>query len=201
MATPFSPFVGKRLKPDQKRRQSQVPADLIDWDAPEIPELDKQRIIYEDHIKEIVEDYEIEILINEQINSVAHETYLSELNNQTGGYQSKIKDLENELKSQTDEYQAKIKSLEDGLQSKTDEFTANLKNLEDQLQSQIDESQTKIKMLEGELTTERSRVHLLLGQLKMTEDQENEKRSQLADYKIQLEAIRTRILSTHSGLS
>lgn len=108
MATPFSPFVGRPPKPAIKRRQSELPSDLIDWDAPEIPELEKQRIIYEDHIKEINEDHEIETLLTEQIFKVAHDTVV-------------------------DEYQAKQKKLED------------------------------------EVTKERSRVNLLLGQLKMFE--------------------------------
>lgn len=43
-----------------KRRQSELPSDLIDWEAPEMPELDKQRIIYETLIKEIKEENEID---------------------------------------------------------------------------------------------------------------------------------------------
>lgn len=108
MATPFSPFVGRQMKPGLKRRQSELPSDLIDWDAPEIPELEKQRIIYEDYIKELQEDHEVETILNEQLYEIAHVTMI-------------------------EEYQQNAKKLED------------------------------------ELTKERSRVHLLLGQLKMFE--------------------------------
>lgn len=118
MATPFSPFVRRQhVKHVLKRRQSELPSDLIDWDAPEIPELEKERIIYEACINELKEDHEIEILLNEQIFMVAHDTLL-------------------------------------------------------------EEHQSKVKCLEGEISKERSRVSLLLGQIKMFENnaKENDQR-------------------------
>lgn len=121
MATPFSPFVGRRPnKPLLKRRQSELPSDLIDWEAPTIPELDKQRIIYEDYIKEMEEDHQIETMLNEEIFQVAHECIV-------------------------DEYKAKL-----------NEATEQLKRSD--------------KTHKDELATEKSRVHLLLGQIKMYEN-------------------------------
>lgn len=134
MATPFSPFVGRKPKPALKRRQSELPSDLIDWDAPEIPELEKQRIIYEDHIREITEDNEIESIINEQIFTVAHEAI-------------------------AEEYQHQIKQLDD------------------------------------ELTKERSRVHLLLGQIKMSEENSKEYEVRVEDLENEVTAQRD-IIST-----
>lgn len=132
MATPFSPFVGRKPKPTLKRRQSELPSDLIDWDAPEIPELEKQRIIYEDHIREITEDNEIESLINEQIFTVAHEAI-------------------------TEEYQLQIKKIED------------------------------------ELTKERSRVHLILGQIKMSEENAKEYEARVEELENEVAAQRDTI--------
>lgn len=132
MATPFSPFVGRKPKPTLKRRQSELPSDLIDWDAPEIPELEKQRIIYEDHIREITEDDEIESLINEQIFIVAHEAI-------------------------SEQYQLQVKKLDD------------------------------------ELTKERTRVHLLLGQIKMSEESSREYEARVEDLEKEVTAQRDRI--------
>lgn len=73
-----------------KRRQSELPSDLIDWEAPEIPELDKQRIVYEDYIKELTEEHAIDQLLNEEIFTIAHETIVDE-------YKNKVKNLEEEV--------------------------------------------------------------------------------------------------------
>lgn len=124
MATPFSPFVGRRApKPVLKRRQSELPSDLIDWEAPTIPELEKQRIVYEDYIKEMDEDHQIETMLNEEIFQIAHNAIVDE-------YKTKLRTMSEELKD------------------------INSNN----------------KILKDEIATERSRVHLLLGQIKMFED-------------------------------
>lgn len=121
MATPFSPFVGRRpAKLLLKRRQSELPSDLIDWEAPTIPELEKQRIVYEDYIKEMDEDHQIETMLNEEIFQIAHDVIV-------------------------DEYKAKLNDV-------TEQFKRADKTHKD------------------ELATERSRVHLLLGQIKMFEN-------------------------------
>lgn len=120
MATPFSPFVGHRLnKVASKKRQSQLPSSLIDWDAPEIPELEKERIIHEDYVKQLTEDHEIEKLLEERIFDVAHECIVSE-------YQTKLSKAEAELK--------------------------------------------QLKSAEEQVSNERARVNLLLGQIRMFED-------------------------------
>lgn len=87
MATPFSPFVRRAPRDLIKKRQSFVSQDLIDWDAPVMPEIERQRIVYEDQIKELTEDHEIETLITEQIYLVTHETILNE-------YKTQLKSLE-----------------------------------------------------------------------------------------------------------
>lgn len=132
MATPFSPFVRRPQKPVLKRRQSELPSDLIDWDAPEIPEFEKQRIIYEDYIKEISEDQEIETLLNEQIFKVAHDTIV-------------------------EEYQLKLRRLED------------------------------------EATKERSRVNLLLGQIKMFESSVKENGGRVEELENELSTMRDNV--------
>lgn len=83
MSTPFSPFVKKSFKSSQpKRRESQLPSNLIDWEAPEIPELEKERIIYEEHIKNLIQEHEVERLIDEAIFSITHECVLESYRDQ-----------------------------------------------------------------------------------------------------------------------
>lgn len=120
MATPFSPFCGRIAKQPVRKRQSQIPSDLIDWDAPEIPELEKQKIIYEDHIREITEDNEIEQFLKDEIFQVVHDTVVQE-------YQDKLNRLQDELNQEK-------------------------------------------KSMEKDLTKEKSTVNLLLGQIKMFEE-------------------------------
>lgn len=94
--TPFSPFVNRiniqrsKATISRNKRASVAPSDLIDWDAPEMPELDKQKIIYEDYINELNEAHEIDSLINEQIFLVSYETHVDER-------EVKIKQLESKL--------------------------------------------------------------------------------------------------------
>lgn len=134
MATPFSPFVGRIKKPALKRRQSELPSDLIDWEAPEIPELEKQRIIYDDYIREMKEDHEIESLLNEQIFLIAHDTI-------------------------------------------------------------VDEYQSRIKTFEEQLTKESSRVNLLLGQMKMFEENVKENEDRTEELENELASQRETILA------
>lgn len=130
MANPFSPFVGRNRigKPDLKRRQSELPSDLIDWDAPEIPELEKQRIIYEDYIRESDENYEIETLINEEIFQVTLETIVD----------STVKHYEEEInkeKSKVHLLLGQIKMFEDNVKDLEEELT-NHKNMVSNLEEQ-----------------------------------------------------------------
>lgn len=134
MATPFSPFTNRLTKPALKRRQSELPSELIDWDAPEIPELEKQKIVYEDHIKELNEDHEIETLLNEQIFRVVHSTFI-------------------------DEYSVKVKSLED------------------------------------EIAKEKSKVNLMLGQIKMFETNANENLERIEELETENNSLKSTIES------
>lgn len=138
MATPFSPFVGRPPKPMLKRRQSELPSDLIDWDAPEIPELDKQRIIYEDHIREILEDHEIEDLLNEQIFAIAHNTVIGE-------YREMTKKLEQDVtkeRSKVNLLLGQIKMFENNVQDNNERI--------DELESALTDQRNAITSLEQE---------------------------------------------------
>lgn len=148
MATPFSPFVGRRPKPVLKRRQSQLPSDLIDWEAPEIPELEKQRITYETVISEINEDYEIETLINEQVFVVAHEAIAEEyksqikkLNDERTEEKSRVHLLLSQLKmfeNNAKEYEARVDSLENETATQREAIT----NLEHEKELWLGEKNT-----------------------------------------------------------
>lgn len=191
MQSPFSPFVGRRALKDFKRRQSEVPSDLIDWDAPEIPELEKQRIIYEELIKECNEDHAIETLINEEILQIAAEVHLDLTNKQHEEKLMKERSQVNLLLGQlkmfenhSQELESHIKELETN--SKKLEHQKNLletnaeelERLKEQLESNIEElkkkateeeenHRTKMKELEG-------RVENLDSQYKELEDQYKE---------------------------
>lgn len=152
MATPFSPFTTKIRKAPIKKRQSQIPSDLIDWDAPEIPELEKQKIIYEDHIKELNEDHDIETFLKDQIYQIVHETFVEQ-------YQAKLKNMEDALKEEKDKTKAneqaiaKEKSTVNLLLSQIKMFEENAKeNLEriDQLDKQIQTLNSTISALNQE---------------------------------------------------
>lgn len=155
-ATPFSPFVNRRLAKATavKRRQSELPSDLIDWDAPEIPELDKQRIIYEDYIKELNEDHDIESILNEQIFKIAHDAIVAE-------FQSKVKKNEEDMakeRSKVNLLLTQIKNFDANLQESNDrvyDLDAKVNDLE----KQVNEQRDAITTLESEkqsLTEERT---------------------------------------------
>lgn len=147
MATPFSPFVGRRApKPLLKRRQSELPSDLIDWEAPTIPELEKQRIVYEDYIKEMEEDHQIETMLNEEIFQIAHDAIVDE-------YRSKLQKTTEELK----------------------------------------ESTATNKILKDDNATEKSRVHLLLGQIKMHEDNSKANEDNIREFEERIAELETEI--------
>lgn len=113
-ASPFSPFVGRRRTvKDFKRRQSQLPSDLIDWDAPEIPELEKQRIIYEQIIQETNEDHAIEMLITEEIFRVAHEVLIETTNKLSEEKSQKDRSQINLLLNQIKMFESHSQELED----------------------------------------------------------------------------------------
>lgn len=115
MQDPFSPFVSrKRTLRDVHRRQSQVPSELIDWDAPTIPEIEKQRIVFEQVIREAEEDNAIESLVSEVTTLVAVETLMDEklakerarinlLLGQLKMFENHTQDLESQAKTQEEE--------------------------------------------------------------------------------------------------
>lgn len=127
MATPFSPYVGRRLD-HLKRRQSELPSDLIDWDAPEIPELEKQRIIYEDFIRETKEDHEVELLINEEIFKIAHEALLEHHEDILAQERNRVHLLLKQVKMLEDNQRLVIADLEKLKEEKT-ALGAEMENL------------------------------------------------------------------------
>jgi len=149
MATPFSPFVGRLPKTFLKRRQSQVPSDLIDWDAPEIPELEKQRIIYEDYIKELNEDHDVEVLLNEQIFQVAHDAVIET-------YQMRLKKLEDEMSKE---------------RSKVNLMLGQIRMSE----NNIKVSDERIEELESEVSTQRDAI----AKLELEKENLSEERNSL----------------------
>lgn len=127
MATPFSPFVGRINRPALKRRQSELPSDLIDWDAPEISIRDlweKDRIINADYIRFLEDEHAVESVVTELLFEIAHDSIV-------------------------DEYTNKFKKLEH-------------------------DHMSKIKKLEHDATEDRSKVNLLLGQIRMFESKVKE---------------------------
>lgn len=139
MATPFSPFTGRINKPILKRRQSQIPQELIDWDAPEIPEVEKQKIVYEEQIRELTEDHEIERLLEEQLAQVAHETIVN-------NYQMRLKEAEDEKIKE----QSKVNLLLGQIRM----FEASNKENEERLDS-LETENNSLKTLVDELKQEK----------------------------------------------
>lgn len=181
MATPFSPFVSRPAKHILKRRQSELPSDLIDWDAPEIPELEKQRIIYEDYIKETSEDHEIESLLNEQIFNIAHDTIAEE-------YQTKLKRLEDDL--------TKERSTVHLLLGQIKMFEAN-----------VEKSEEKVDELENELAVQRELVENMKVEIEDLNFRNNEttcelnhnleifiqKKNEAEDFRKKLDAVKNQL--------
>lgn len=144
MATPFSPFVGRQMKPALKRRQSELPSDLIDWDAPEIPELEKQRIIYEDYIKELQEDHEVETFLTEQIIRIAHDTIIEEYNSKL----KQLKDCINEERSKVNLMLGQIKMFENEAtenDGRINELTIELSDLQKENENFLQERESWLK--------------------------------------------------------
>jgi len=120
MDSPFSPFVRRIGLKDVRKRESEVPSDLIDWEAPEIPELDKQRIIYEELINELKEEHTIETLLHEEVLKVVAESVITE-NSQE--FEARIQELDQtkttleatvkELESKVEILHKRYKELED----------------------------------------------------------------------------------------
>lgn len=153
--SPFSPFVGRRRTvKDFKRRQSELPSDLIDWDAPEIPELEKQRIIYEQFIQESNEDHAIETLINEEIFSVAHEVLLEATQKQYEDRSQKDRSQINLLLGQIKMFETHSQEMENHLR----DLEFHKQELEAEISCQLDalinkksESDDLKRKLEGAL--------------------------------------------------
>lgn len=121
-----------------------MPSDLIDWDAPEIPELEKQRIIYEDYIKELSDDHAVELFLNEQIFAIFHETIIEEYNN-------KLKHLEdsvNEERSKVNLMLGQIKMFENDAkenEERMDELSNEIASLRDDLENLKQEKENLIQ--------------------------------------------------------
>ena len=94
-----------------------MPSDLIDWDAPEMPELEKQRIIYEDYIRECGETHEIELLITEEICKVVHEAILDSTAKRFEDEVTKEKSKVHLLLGQVKMFEDNVKELEEELTS------------------------------------------------------------------------------------
>lgn len=168
MATPFSPFVGRPAKQILKRRQSELPSDLIDWEAPEIPEQEKDRIIYEAHIKELIEEHEIDMLLNEQIFLVAHKVFAEELTKENmtklEEERSKINLLLNQVRmfqdnmkenvERIDELDGEISSMKNTV-AKLEEEKANLICEKNALFSETQEELESLKSLNSTLQQEK----------------------------------------------
>lgn len=195
MATPFSPFVGRPAKHILKRRQSELPSDLIDWEAPEIPELEKQRIIYEDYIKETSEDHEIENLLNEQIYKVAHETITEE-------YQMKLKKVEEDV--------TKERSTVHLLLGQIKMFEANVEKSEekvDELENELAILREKIDELENESAMQRETIDSLKAEIEDLNFRNNEttcelnhnleiyiqKKNEAEDFRKKLDAVKNQL--------
>lgn len=193
MAFPFSPFVGngRRLR----KRQSELPSDLIDWEAPEIPELEKQRIIYEDYIKEVNEDHEVETLLNEQIFKVAHDTVVEE-------YQSKAKILDNEItkeRSRVNLLLGQIKMFENNVKDNVERI--------DELEGEVANQRDAINNLESEkenLLEERNSLHSEIENLNFRNTETTcelnhnleiyiQKKNEAEDYKKKLDAVKNQL--------
>lgn len=127
-----------------KRRQSELPSDLIDWEAPEIPELEKQRIIYEDFIKETSEDHEIESLLNEQIFKVAHDTIV-------------------------EEYQMRLKKFEDDLTKERSTSHLLLGQIK-MFENNVAQSEERVEELENEVANQREAIDNLKQQLEQEKE-------------------------------
>ena len=195
MATPFSPFVGKIKKPEFRRRQSQLPSDLIDWDAPEIPEFEKQRIIYEDYIQEITEDNDINTIINEQIFKVAHYAIVEE-------YSAKTKKLEEEVKEEKSRvhlFLGQIKMFE----SNVKEDLERIEDLENEVASQrntiINLEQEKENWMEerNNLQVEIEDLNFRNNEIACERNHNHEiylqKKAEAEDYRKKLEAIKNQL--------
>lgn len=204
MATPFSPFVGHRLnKTAPKKRQSQLPSSLIDWDAPEIPELEKERIIHEDYVKQLTEDHEIEKLLDERIFDVVHECIINE-------YQTKLSEAEAELKDlkNTEEQVSKERARVNLLLGQIKMFENNVKDYDmrvDSLESEIGEQRDLIAKLETEkqallerseqLKAERDLVIKERDQLVNERDQFASEKEEMTDEKENLICEREKLLN------
>lgn len=202
MQSPFSPFVHRRQTvKDFKRRQSELPSDLIDWDAPEIPELDKQRIIYEEYIKECNEDHAIELLICEEVYQIAHEVFVETTqkqqedrllreraqNNLLLGQHKLFEDHIQELEATIKELEGNIKELE----SQNKELEGNQKDKLKQAEEKLKESQELVQCLEGRVKELEGRVEELDNQNKELESNQKDKLKQSEQLKESQELIQS----------
>jgi chromosome segregation ATPase len=188
MQSPFSPFVHRRQTvKDFKRRQSELPSDLIDWDAPEIPELDKQRIIYEEYIKECNEDHAIEMLICEEVYQIAHEVFVETTLKQHEDKLLKERSQNNLLLGQhklfedhIQELESTIKELENqnkDLENQNNDLKSEKENIESKLklsEQKLKESQELTRELEDRIKELESRAEDLDNQYKELDEQYKE---------------------------
>lgn len=197
--SPFSPFVGRRRTvKDYKRRQSELPSDLIDWDAPEIPELDKQRIIYEEYIKECNEDHAIETLINDELFQVAHEVLIEMVQKQYEDKLLKERSQVNLLLGQIKMFEGHSQDLESNIkelenQTKGLEFQKeNLESHVQQLNQELSSNAEKLETLGKELENQREDFQKQI-ELKTKEFQEHVQtlENQIKDLESRLEDLET----------
>lgn len=209
MQSPFSPFVHRRQPVKNfKRRQSELPSDLIDWDAPEIPEVEKQRIIYEEFIKESNEDHVIETLINEEVFTIAHETMfdsvmkqVSNLMNQNNLLLNQHKIFEDSIKERDEQFREveeenkelkeKYKERDEKINGLTEENNG-LKEENKSLKEEIEELNEKIKELNEKLQVSEFRIKELEAESSGDLDMIIQKRAECQELKRKLEMVENR---------
>lgn len=195
MATPFSPFTGRLPKPVLKKRQSQVPSELIDWDAPEIPEVEKEKIIYEDYIRELNEDHELQTLLNELNFQVVHDTFIDE-------YQSKTKKLEDEILKERSKVNLMLGQIR-MFETSAKENLERLEQLEEENNSLRGTVEDLAKQKE-ELTDEKANLQTEIENLNFRNNETNcelnqnlefyiEKKNEVEELKKKLDAFRVQL--------
>lgn len=125
-----------------------MPSDLINFEGPVMSDIERQRIIYEDIIKDLNEDHQVESLLDEQIMKIMHDTIIEEYNN-------KLKQLEenvNEERSKVNLMLGQIKMFENDAkenEERMDELTNELSSERENLENMKQERDNLVQEKEN----------------------------------------------------